>query len=83
MGNFESDKGQHFISFIPRGKITNPRPHTFYTILLNFLSIERNECLINIICFKDFINNKTCAVMLVQKGNFVVSWQEILPSKSM
>ncbi len=51
MGNFESDKGQHFISFIPRGKITNPRPHTFYTILLNFLSIERNECLINIICF--------------------------------
>ncbi len=51
MGNFESDEGQHFFSFLPRGQITNPRPHTFYTILLNFLFIQRNESIINVICF--------------------------------
>ncbi len=42
MGNFESDEGQYFFSFIPRGQITNPRPHTFYIVLLNLLFIERN-----------------------------------------
>ncbi len=42
MGNFDIDEGQHFFSFIPRGQITNPHPHTFYTILLNFLFIEGN-----------------------------------------
>ncbi len=42
MGNFDSDEGQRFFSFIPRVQITNPRPHTFYTVLLNFLFIERN-----------------------------------------
>ncbi len=46
MGNFESDEGQHLFSFIPRGQITNPRPHTFNTDLLNFLFIERNERII-------------------------------------
>ncbi len=45
MGNFKSDEGQHLFSFIPRGWITNPRPHTFYT-LLNFLFIKRNERII-------------------------------------
>lgn len=65
MGNFESDECQYFFSFIPRGQITNPRPHTFYTVLLDFL----------------FINNKTCAFMLVQKGNFVVSWQKYYPTR--
>ncbi len=80
MGNFESDEGQHFFSFLPRGQITNPRPHTFHTILLNFLFIERNESIINVIYFNDFINYKTFAVMLVQKGNFVVSWQKYYPT---
>ncbi len=42
MGNFESDEGQYFFSFLPRGQITNPRPRTFYTVLLGFLFIERN-----------------------------------------
>ncbi len=42
MGNFDIDEGQHFFSFIPRGQITNTHPHTFYTILLNFLFIEGN-----------------------------------------
>ncbi len=51
MGNFDSDEGQDFLSFIPRGQITNPRPHTFYTVLLSFLFIERNESIINVICF--------------------------------
>ncbi len=51
MGNFESDEGQDFLSFIPRGQITNPRPHTLYTVLLSFLFIERNESIINVICF--------------------------------
>ncbi len=46
MGNFDSDEGQHFFSFIPRDQIINPRPHTFYTVLLNFIFIEKNERII-------------------------------------
>ncbi len=33
--------------------------------------------------FKDFINYKSCAVILVQKGNFVVKWQQYYPDKPM
>ncbi len=51
MGNFDSDEGQHFFSFIPRDQIINPRPHTFYTVLLNLIFIEKNERIINIIRF--------------------------------
>ncbi len=47
MDNFDSHEGQDFLSFIPRGQITNPRPHTFYTVLLSFLFIERNESICN------------------------------------
>ncbi len=50
-GQLDSDEGQRFFSFIPRVQITNPRPHTFYTVLLNFLFIERNESIIKVICF--------------------------------
>ncbi len=71
MGNFKSDDGRHFFSFIPRGQITYPRPHTVYTVSFHFLFIERNERIIHV--FKDFINNKTCAFMLAQKGIVVVS----------
>ncbi len=35
MGNFDSDEGQNFFSFIPRDQITNPRLHTFYIVVLN------------------------------------------------
>ncbi len=41
-GSFDSDEGQYFISFIPRGQITNPCPHTFNTVLINLLFIEGN-----------------------------------------
>ncbi len=40
MGNFESDEGQHFFSFIPKGQITNSHPQTFYTVSLNFLLLK-------------------------------------------
>ncbi len=37
IGSFESDKGQAFFLLYTKSQITNPRPHTFYTVLLNFI----------------------------------------------
>ncbi len=51
MGNFDSDKGNHFFSFIPMGQITNPHIYTFYIVLINFLFIEGNQSIINVIFF--------------------------------
>ncbi len=33
--------------------------------------------------FKEFMNYKTCAFIRVQKGNFVVKWQQYYPNKPM
>ncbi len=37
MGNFDNDEGI-FLSFIPRGQITNPCPHTFYSLQFYIIS---------------------------------------------
>ncbi len=67
MGNFDNDEGQKFLSFKPRGQITNSHSHILYIphylIEGNFIEGTQYKISSCVCVLKDF-NYKT-AIMLI------------------